>query len=503
LLCRIERTQIAMEPAMPIFRSWALMILIGAATPIIAAETPPFDSQPWIEDLQQIKQAFAEKYANLEWAVFEREANLPELFATTETRLRAATSDEAAKAAIDRLTRILGDGHVRVQWPALPSTTPPPSDVCLALGYDAGFRGRPLGPHIAGYQPLPDDIAPAFPAGVVNVGQHRVGVIRIGLFAPQAFPELCSWGLQTLAIPQDVACDAECSDRLHKAIYGRLSRDLANRIRALKELGATILLIDLTGNGGGSEWAEAVARIVSPLKLRSARLDFVRGKHWTTHWESIGRDLRSAAAEASPADRTTLDNWAQQVDRAKSEAATSCSSTPFWSGQRTDCAWLGKGFYATGLLAEADAAALRTKPWGSLVFSPAQYEFEEAVWRGPELVLVDGGTGSASEEFVALLQDNHAAIIIGAPTSGSGCGYTDGGTPTTLTHSGGILKLPDCARIRSDGSNEVRGIDPDVLIGFRSTDGMRRKGLRLDAALPEAAAAAIRLCKRERCSSIR
>lgn len=486
---------------MPMLRSWALMILIGAATPIVAAESTPFDSQPWIEDLQQIQQALAEKYANLEWAVFEREVNLPELFATTETRLRAATSDEAAKVAIDRLTRTLGDGHVRVQWPAPPSVTTPSPDVCSTLGYDAGYRGRPLGPHIAGYQPLPDDIAPAFPAGFVDVGRHRIGVIRIGLFAPQGFPELCTWGLRTLAIPPDVPCDADCSDRLEQAVYGRLSRDLANRIRRLKELGATTLLVDLTGNGGGSEWAEAAARIVSPLKLRSARLDFVRGKHWVDHWESIGRDLRNAAAQASPADKTTLDNWTQQVDRAKAEASTPFSSKPFWLGQRPDCEWLGKGFYATGLLAEADAAALRTKPWGSLVFSPAQYAFEEAVWRGPELVLVDGGTGSAAEEFVALLQDNHAAIIIGAPTAGAGCGYIDGGTPTTLTHSGGILKLPDCARIRSDGSNEVRGIDPDVLIGFRTTDGMRRKGLRLDAALPEAAAAAVSLCKRERCGS--
>ena len=65
LMCRIENNQIATEPAMPIFRSWALMILIGATAPIFAAETTPFDSRPWIEDLQQIQQAFAEKYANL------------------------------------------------------------------------------------------------------------------------------------------------------------------------------------------------------------------------------------------------------------------------------------------------------------------------------------------------------------------------------------------------------------------------------------------------------
>jgi C-terminal processing protease CtpA/Prc len=113
---------------------------------------------------------------------------------------------------------------------------------------------------------------------------------------------------------------------------------------------------------------------------------------------------------------------------------------------------------------------------------------------------VDGGTGSASEQFAAVLQDNKAAVIFGAPTAGAGCGHTNGGTPTTLTHSEGILELPDCARIRRDGSNEVGGIDPDILIGFRTTDGMRRKGLRVAPALSQGVAAAVQLCRREGCS---
>ncbi len=279
-----------------------------------------------------------------------------------------------------------------------------------------------------------------------------------------------------------------------------MSRDLAARIRALQRLGATTLLVDLTGNGGGSQWAEAAARMVSPLRLRSERRNFARGQHWADHWESIARDLRQAESTASAADRIMLDHWAQQADRARAEANTACSSAPFWSGQRPDCQWLSRGFYATGILAEADAAGLRKKAWGSLVFSPAEYDFEEAVWRGPIMLLVDGSTGSAAEEFTAVLQDNRSAVVIGAPTAGAGCGHTDGGTPTTLSHSGGILELPDCARIRLDGSNEVGGIDPDVVIGFRSTDGFRRKGLRLASALPRGVAAAVRLCKRERCN---
>lgn len=477
-----------------------LLLLMTAGASAIRADTKTFDPQPWIEDLQQIRSAFSEKYANFEWAVLEREVDLSDLFMRTEARLRDATGDDEAKAAIDRLTRTLGDGHVRVRWPGAVPTPQAQSGVCQMLGYDSEMSGRTLGPHIPGYHPLPDNIAAEFPTGFIQSAGQRVGVIRIGLFSPQGFPALCASLLESLSIGANDACDQQCADRVESVAYRDMSRDLAARIRMLARLGATTLLIDLTGNGGGSQWAEAAARIVSPLRLRSERREFVRGDHWASHWELIVKQLRQARSDASAEDQVSLERWALQADRARVEATATCSSVAFWAGRPPDCHWLADGFYATGLLGEGDAAALRIKPWGPLVFSPAEYEFEEAVWRGPLLLLVDAGTGSAAEEFVAVLQDNKAAVVVGAPTAGAGCGHTDGGTPTTLTHSGGILQLPDCARIRLDGSNEVMGIDPDILVGFRSTDGLRRKGLRLASALPRSISAAVRLCDQERCN---
>src|SRR5262249_23338630 len=84
------------------------------------------------------------------------------------------------------------------------------------------------------------------------------------------------------------------------------------------------------------------------------------------------------------------------------------------------CQWLGQGSFSSGLIASADPAALRGKPWAKLVFSPMQFPYQEGIWRGPLIVLVDGGTASAAEQFVAVLQDNQAAVILGAPTLGGG-----------------------------------------------------------------------------------
>jgi hypothetical protein len=68
----------------------ALVVVTSAAPAASAAETPAFDPKPWIEDLEQMRAAFSEKYANFEWAVFEREIDLTDLFARTEARLKDA-----------------------------------------------------------------------------------------------------------------------------------------------------------------------------------------------------------------------------------------------------------------------------------------------------------------------------------------------------------------------------------------------------------------------------
>jgi len=485
-------------------------ILMGFVFGLALATTAPafpdattFDPAPWIDDLHEIRAAMTEKYANFDSAVFEREVNLTELFANAEKRLSSATSDADARAIIDRALRSIGDGHLRMRWPAN-EPTPPATDsthleVCKDLGYDSSMSGRPVGPGIPGYHSLPDATAAEFPAGWIELPTAKVGIIRIGLFAAQGYPALCASAVEQLAIQQHAPCDAPCRDRLETAEYAALSQKLAVRIRQFQQLGVTVLLIDVTENGGGSEWAEAAARIVSPLRLHSEVREGVRGRHWAQHWASVIHALRAAAGSASPGEGQQLESLVAKAENAEAEANTPCSSDPYWSGKRPACSWLSHAFYATGLLGDGDVASLRGKPWGSLVFSPAQYDFRESAWRGPLIVLVDGGTGSASEEFAAVLQDNKAAIIMGSPTVGAGCGHTDGGTPTPLSHSGGILELPDCARIRKDGSNEVNGIEPDILIGFRAFDGIHRRASRTAAALPGAVAAAVRLCEKTSC----
>src|SRR5262249_16436928 len=112
-------------------------------------------------------------------------------------------------------------------------------------------------------------------------------------------------------------------------------------------------------------------------------------------------------------------------------------------------------------------------------FYPSRYHYAEGTSRLPLIVLVDGDTGSSAEYFAAMLQDNKAAILVGQVTVGAGCGFTDGGIETKLKNSGATIRLPDCVRLRSEGTNEVNGVVPNILLPWVERDSRYQQATKL------------------------
>ena len=482
LKCKWRRSEQRLKQVLAtLFGISGLLLFAGSAR---AAGS--FDPTPWLDDLKQTQVAVSAKYANLEWLVLEREVDLPGLFLDAESRIEAAQSEADARSAFERLARKFADGHVRFRWPAPQVAKGPSRTSCASLGYDAQMQGNLVAAFIPGYTALARQTPDEFPAGIIQLDGKTIGVIKIRVFTAKGFPELCEAAAAALRIDFAVPCAATCEDRIAQWSVDRMTRDLERQIRIVKDAGAEALLVDIADNGGGTEWAEAVARMLSSMRLRSERIGFVRGEHWTNAFLQKETELLAAAERTKGRDRLFLRGLADQVASRRRIAEQSCDPSPLWTGQKPSCSWLGDAFYASGLMESDDYPGLRQKTWAALVFKPAQFRYEPALWAGPLIVLVDGGTGSAAEQFAAILQDNRAAIIIGAPTGGAGCGHTNGGTPTLLKNSGGMLDLPDCARFRSDGSNEVMGIQPDIIVGVRTSDGPHRQGSRIFSILPEA-----------------
>jgi hypothetical protein len=461
-------------------------IALAAAAFSITAPLPAQASspEPWIQDLAQARQAFEQKYANIKWLEHDRDGAFTALFDKAGARLRTVGSDEEARLLFRQLIDRIGDGHVSITWPHVSTPAPPttpqkaqPVDTCRALGFSDGRNSPGTAATIPGY--LAVDSSSPLPSGLIRLGPEKIGVLRIGGFDVQGDPSICRAALAALHRPAEGACDDDCRDQVLTWSYDHLTATLEDRVRALRAAGATILLVDVSGNGGGTEWAEAAARILAAKRLTSERRGYVRGPHWSTQWAALAAQLRDAARSADNVDRAKLLAWADDADHAREQSDQPCARSE-------ECALVAQEGYATGLVGSAAANTFAGKPWGPLVFSPAQFPYHDGVWAGPLLVLADNETWSAAEEFAAVLQDNGAAVILGSRTGGAGCGHTNGGTPTTLANSGAILELPDCVRYRIDGSNEVQGIIPDVLVGLRANDGASLKAKLVSAQLPRA-----------------
>ncbi len=457
---------------------WARAAAIVAAAAALGGAGPAlaFDREAWREDFAQLKRELAAAYANLEWAVESRRMDLPSLATRAEDLLAKATSDEEARRVFERFLASFGDGHLRIRWPkpGAPVATPesgdpakPAARSCADLGYrrprDDGldFSAFPR------YRRLATPESASFPAGVLETaGGKRLGIVRIALLMEGAFPEVCE---QVHPVP--APCDAECKARIESEVGRRIGAALAAQVRSLQKERVAAIAIDLTANGGGSDWAEAAARIVTAPGVVAPRMAFIRHPHWVEQFrmrlEDVDRDL--ARTELPEGVRPALEKARAAIRESARVAAEPCDRNAAWEGRAT-CALVARepAWRSTGLLATRPAYDVSGLSADHVLDFLSRYGAPEGAWRGRLAVLVDGDTASAAELFAATLQDNRRATIIGAPTFGSGCGYTGGGIAIRLARSGASLKLPDCVRFRADGTNEVEGIVPDVLVPWRA-----------------------------------
>ncbi len=100
------------------FRDCLLVPPLGlSAPPSHAFGQTSARSVSWLEDFAQLKREMAAHYANLEWAVAERQIDLKQLSEQTESRLRQAPNDNEARGVIESFLRAFHDGHLVVDWP--------------------------------------------------------------------------------------------------------------------------------------------------------------------------------------------------------------------------------------------------------------------------------------------------------------------------------------------------------------------------------------------------
>ena len=434
----------------------------------------PFDTGPWIEDFHQLLHEMASHYANLDWAMEERHMNLPKLRKQTESALQRAQSEQEARQIIDRFTEAFGDGHLEVAWPkpqAQEVASAHNASLCDRLGYRVAGKISVDFTALPTFVPLASAGEDLFPSGLLKIGTRKtLGILRIGIFSDKGYPAMCQKAVQQLGMADAATCDAECATKIEIRTANLLTAALISRVKEVRAAGATALLIDITHNGGGSDWVEIPPRVLSSKPLHDPKLAFIKNAHWTVQLEEELNDIKTdlnGGKEPSHVLRRAV----VSLQRAVTATKESCNREEVWTTGQVHCSLLVSDLvYASGVLDYAPPGSFAGWVSRTALFHPTGYAYLEGQAGLPLYVLVDSGTWSAAEYFAALLQDNHAATVIGEVTGGAGCGYTNGGIPAQLKNSKADVKMPDCVRFRADGSNEVSGITPDILVPWTHRD---------------------------------
>jgi hypothetical protein len=470
--CLLPASTAAQEPAKPVW---------GDA-----------DREKWLADFHQLLDEMSSHYANLEWAVSDRHMDLPTLRVQTEKLIREAQDAEQEHRIFQKFLDAFGDGHVSISWQSNGeperANSSAAAPLCDRLGYASHNRAGVNFSLLPGFQLVEDADANLFPGGVLHMLNGPVyGVIRIASFGEHSFPQACEEAVKQIQLSgadrESCKPHSNCEHRVENAAANTLLRALERRIDALRKAGAQRMIVDITDNGGGSNWVEPVVRTLSPVPLNDRCVSFIKHPHWTQELEERLKDIQEDL-QRKDAPKEVLTAVAKTLQESIILSKESCDRSSVWTSGNFSCTLLVSGkFYFSGMLPYTKPGSFPGMSSRSILFHSLDYDYHEGVNSLPLLVLINAHTWSSAEYFASILQGNKAAKILGQLTGGAGCGYTNGGIPTVLKNSGAHVKLPDCVRWTADGTNENAGVTPDVWVPWANRDSPYQQARKLELVL--------------------
>jgi hypothetical protein len=429
-----------------------------------------FSPKPYIGDYLALREHISKSYANLEYLIQYYKINPYELNQKTIAAINSAKSDEEARAALNEFVKTFNDGHFQLKKPEADHSgvAAPPSPIgkyakgeaaCKAMDFtwDKNFAFRfPAG----GVKAIKKG-GGEFPFLVAETNGIKIGIIRIADFRDEVYPRTCIEVWEKYAKTLKTYCDEKCrNDFLHKEMRKALVDKFYVALNKVKESGIKALVVDLTGNGGGTDWVTDITALVTDKRLVCGRRGFIKHSHYVKIFADDLNELRAAPEIDSKKIRA--------VEAKLKLASETCDRTPLWTRRDFKLSCSGIAY------SEGDSCK-----YGDLKFKGKRK------YNGKLFLLVDNHTASAAEDIVARHLDSKAAIVIGGHTHGSGCGYMNGGIKFKLPYTGLIVSVPDCVRERADGTNEVIGIEPQIKLDMSKIGDPAFLGLLLDTVVAQ------------------
>lgn len=470
------------------------LAMLAMASPEACRATPAFDRSGWQADHAALKQILAHDYAHLAWVASPQGGvDLPALDASAQRALAEAHTDAQAAQALRTFLAGFHDGHLSLLDPLeqAPSSPAPAAVDPRALGAGAGCallgvsdEGRhdfslPLDT-LPGYHPLNDVADPMLRAGTLSLPDgHTIGLLRLHEFDALRYPGVCHalW-------PQLRQADATAEMR------GTVGRSwvaaIAASLRRFQQDGVDAVLVDVGDNPGGDDSGDTLARLFTSQPVASAVLEVSQsaaGKPYLDEqYERLDDALRHHHPNAAARRLLSTQRAAFQASR-QAVAMPPCDLSWAWHTQQAwdaaPCRRLVAAGTSGGPLPSPAVDTLDDFLIAHRLDWAQDLRGHWGAWNGPVYVLTNGKTASSAEMFAARMQDNHMARIVGTHSGGYGCGFMSADAPPELPHSHLRVRVPNCVRLRADGSDEVAGITPDLPVIPRSGESARARAQRV------------------------
>lgn len=399
---------------------WANLIgiLVSACTHLQAEKV--FNKASWQQDYVELKNFTARTYANLDWMIETGRVDVRALDVETQSLLSAASNDEEGKKALEHFVSAFHDIHFRLERDKKSEN----SDFPITVGMTAESaceqmrfkeKSKNFSRIFSKDQKILQSTNGSFEYTTTrNRREKKIGFVRIASFLERNYLSLCKEKWKEMQTSISGECKRECQENLiAKYIANTLLKEFADVLDELNKQKITALVVDVTNNGGGTDWEGAVARMLTTKELICGRKGYIRHSH---HKSRLGE-----------------------------ESELRCDRSKIW-----DTPGISRSCPLVAFLKEESCAP------GS------DYKYKKGIYAGPLFFLADKGSASATEDLLARHADTKSALILGEKTCGAGCGYMNGGISTILTNSQLRVKISDCVRARANGANEVDGIAPDI-----------------------------------------
>jgi hypothetical protein len=250
-----------------------LLALMGAIVLVAAWDLASYDPRAWKADLDRLEADMAQGYANLDWIAQNRHLDLVRLDHETRARLDGAHSRLFAFLALRDFVHAFRDPHFKLEWGQRPITEPaaagdtagtesatgaeaewvdaPAGSDCSAAGYEEGEHAfRFPFANLDGWRALGGG---DFPIGIAG----DTGVLRIAQLGEDQYAAACA-----AVFKPGIGAHA-----LKLLVRARQQEQLRSALAQLRAAGARRLLVDVSGNGGGTEWVSEVIALLTPSAM--------------------------------------------------------------------------------------------------------------------------------------------------------------------------------------------------------------------------------------------